>query len=251
MFKTGLVSISFRSLTHKEIIELCKRSSLPLIEWGSDLHAPAGDTARLKEIAALQAENGISASSYGTYFRLGQNNCEELYSYVKAARILGTETLRLWCGHKNFEDLTADERRQIIGESKKAAAIAKAEGVTFCMECHNKSYTNCADGALELMGEVDSPNFAMYWQPNQYRSLEENCDYAKRISKYVKNLHVFNWEGKNRFPLGEAAEIWRKYLSFFDGSQNLLLEFMPDDSPESLAAESRSLNKILDGGPLK
>lgn len=244
MFDTGLVSVSFRPLEPKSIAELCKENNLKFVEWGSDIHAPCDDKEPLNVIAKIQKEYGITCSSYGTYFRIGVNDATELYGYIEAAKILGTDILRLWCGDKNYTDMTAEERKYIISESRKAAKIAEEADVTLCMECHNKTFTNCLEGALELMNAVNSNNFQMYWQPNQFRTLEENLEYADKIAKYVKVIHVFNWEGKNKYPLIEAVDIWRKYLSFFDGSQKLLLEFMPDGKPESLGAETTALKEI-------
>ncbi len=244
MFDSGLVSVSFRQLAPNEIIKLCKGNALRFIEWGGDIHAPCDNASILEEIAALQKESDICCSSYGTYFRLGVHDTKELYTYIKAAKMLGTDILRLWCGEKNYEDLSAEERNFIISESKKAAKIAESENVTLCMECHNKTYTNCIEGALELMEKVDSPAFRMYWQPNQYRSEEINLEYARKIAKYTKVIHVFNWEGKNKYPLAEAVDTWKKYLALFDGSQKILLEFMPDGKPESLGAEAEALRRI-------
>lgn len=244
MFDLGLVSVSFRSLTPKQITDLCRENRLEFIEWGTDIHAPCTDLARICEITELQSDCGIKCSSYGTYFRIGVNESSELYAYIDAAKKLGTDILRLWCGEKNYTDMTQDEREYIISKSKEAAKIAEECGVTLCMECHNKTFTNCLEGALELMKAVNSPYFQMYWQPNQFRTLDENLEYAEKIAKYVKVIHVFNWEGKNKYPLCEAIETWRKYLSFFDGSQKLLLEFMPDGKPESLGAETTALMEI-------
>jgi sugar phosphate isomerase/epimerase len=245
MFDLGLVSVSFRPLEPKQIAELCRKNDLEYIEWGSDVHAPYADNNRIYEIVELQNELGIKCSSYGTYFKIGMNDASELYGYIDAAKKLGTNILRLWCGNENYTEMTADERDYIIAESKKVAKIAEECDVTLCMECHNKTFTNCLEGALELMKAVDSPNFQMYWQPNQFRTLEENLEYAEKIAKYVKVIHVFNWEGKNKYPLGESIEIWRKYLSYFDGSQKLLLEFMPDGKAESLGAETAALKEII------
>ena len=245
MFETGLVSVSFRSLEPAAIIELCRKNGIGFVEWGSDVHAPCDDGERLQEIINLQNGAGIVCSSYGTYFRVGVNAAEEIYPYIKAAKTLGTDILRLWCGDKNYTDMSTEEREFIVSESKKLAQIAEQNGVTLCMECHNKTFTNCLDGALELMEAVDSPNFLMYWQPNQFRALEENLEYAEKIANYTRVIHVFNWEGKNKYPLGDAVDIWKKYLSFFDGSQKLLLEFMPDGKPESLGAEAEVLKRIL------
>lgn len=245
MFDCGLVSVSFRRLEPKEVVRLCKENGLVIIEWGSDIHAPCDNEDRLEEIAALHKDNGIRCSSYGTYFRLGVHDTEELHKYIKTAKMLGTTILRLWCGEKNYEDMTEEQRDYIISESKKAAKIAEDEGVTLCMECHNKTFTNCIEGALELMEKVDSPAFRMYWQPNQYKSEEVNLEYARKIAKYTKVIHVFNWEGKNKYPLADAVDLWIKYLSYFDGSQKLLLEFMPDGRPESLGVEAEALRRII------
>lgn len=247
MFQSGLVSISFRSLSPEQIVALCRECSLSAIEWGSDVHAPYTDVERLRQIIALQKEAGISCSSYGTYFKLGIHDTNELHGYIAAAKILGTNILRLWCGDKNYEDMTADERTHLLTEAKKAAQIAEAEGVILCMECHNNTFTNCLEGALTLMESVNSPALRMYWQPNQFRTDEINFEYARQIAPYTKNIHVFQWKEKDRFPLSDGMALWERYLSYFDGSQALLLEFMPDNKPESLAREAETLHKLIQG----
>ena len=61
-YRMGLVSISFRSHTPREILEAMRRAGLTCIEWGSDVHAPCRDTAALRAIASLQEEYGIACS---------------------------------------------------------------------------------------------------------------------------------------------------------------------------------------------
>ena len=70
-------------------------------------------------------------------------------------------------------------------------------------------------------------------------------EYAKTISPYVTQIHVFNWEGKNCYPLKYAVETWRSYLSCFEGDHALLLEHMPNHLPEELPAEAEALRLIL------
>ncbi len=247
MFKTGLVSVSFRGLSAEEIITLCRHCELDFVEWGSDVHAPCNDMDKLYRIARLQAEQGIRCSSYGTYFRIGTHPTAELDNYIQAARILGTNILRLWCGTKNYEDMTADERAQILSEAQKTAAVAEREGVTLCMECHHHTFTSCAEGALALMTAVDSKHFCMYWQPNQFKSEAENLTAARLLAPYTQNLHVFHWDATQRYPLSDGREVWGRYLSAFDGTQTLLLEFMPDDTPKSLPAEAETLRQLVKG----
>lgn len=209
-YKCGLVSISFRKNTPKQILATVKKAGLSCIEWGSDVHAPKDDTKKLNEIAVLQNKYGIACSSYGTYFRLGETPTEELEGYIKAAKILGTDILRLWCGDKDSLEYTDSERERLFGECIKAAEIAQKEGVKLCMECHNGTYTNTKDSALELMHAVNSNSFRMYWQPNQYRTEEENIEYAEALTGYTEHIHVFNWSGNKRQTLKDGIDIWKK-----------------------------------------
>ncbi|MBQ2704937.1 MAG: sugar phosphate isomerase/epimerase [Clostridia bacterium] len=244
-FKLGLVSISFRKHSPEEILKAMKECGLEYIEWGSDVHAPCNDTENLKSIVNLQKEYGIGCSSYGTYFRFGVNEVSEIKGYVDAAKILGTDIIRLWCGAKNSQDYSEAEKSTLFEQCKEAAKIAETEGVVLCMECHNNTYTNTKESALELMQAVNSKHFRMYWQPNQYRTVEENILCAKLLKDYTYHLHVFNWEGDNKYPLGDGKEVWKKYLDCFDGNA-LLLEFMPDNEFSSLPTEAKALKEIVE-----
>ena len=246
MSKTGLVSISFRKHTTKEILEACKKAGLSLIEWGSDVHAPVGDIECARELYRLGEEYGVRCASYGTYFRLGVTPISELDSYIETAKALGTDVLRLWCGDKNYEDYSDAERDELVEVCTRAAKIAENAGVTLCLECHNNTYTNRLCGALYLMERVNSSAFRMYWQPNQYRTLEENLEYAEKIAKYTLHIHVFNWEGDKKYPLADGACVWKAYLEKFEGEHALLLEFMPDGEISSLNREAEALRRIIE-----
>ena len=189
-YSLGLVSVSFRNHTPEEILTAMSSAGLELIEWGSDVHAPPK---KANEIARLQEKYGIKCCSYGTYFKLGVTSIQELQAYIDSAKLLGTNILRLWCGNKNSEKHTEKEKAELFAICKAAAGIAESNGVVLCMECHNNTYTNTKESAYELMQAVNSTAFRMYWQPNQYRSAEENIEYAKLLSPYTVHLHVFNW----------------------------------------------------------
>lgn len=243
-YKLGLVSVSFRQHSPKEILEAAKHAGLSCIEWGSDVHAPCNDQKRLTEIAALQKQYGIECASYGTYFRLGETPTQELEQYMDAAKILGTDILRLWCGGKSGKDMTHEERSDFLSLCRQAAEIAEAAGVTLCMECHKKTFTEKPDDAVWLMNGVSSPNFRMYWQPFQWESSEQNVENAKKISPYAEHIHVFNWKGREKLPLYHAVAEWRSYLNQFSTPRTLLLEFMPNGQIEELAGETTALKTI-------
>lgn len=245
MYKLGLASISFRGYDVETVLKRTKEAGLSCIEWGSDVHAPKDDIENLNKIVLLQKKYGIACSSYGTYFRLGETPIAELEGYIKAATILGTDILRLWCGGKDSQEYSSAERDYLFGECIKAAEVAERNGVKLCMECHNGTFTNTKESALELMHAVNSDCFRMYWQPNQFRTEEENLRYAETLADYTEHIHVFNWNGDKRFPLKSGIDIWKKYLKKFSGQKILLLEFMPDDNIDSLPTETEVLRKII------
>lgn len=242
-YKLGLVSVSFRGNTPEQILQAMHNNGLGYIEWGSDVHCPPDDA---DKIAALQKNYGIVCCSYGTYFRLGVTPIDELAGYMQAAKRLGTNILRLWCGNKDSEEYSQDEKQVLFSECKIAADIAQKNGVVLCMECHNNTYTNTRESAYELMQAVNSKGFRMYWQPNQFRSEEDNMEYAKLLSPYTEHIHVFNWKGKEKYPLLDAKDVWQRYLTCFSGDRALLLEFMPDGRLETLSQETIALRKIVE-----
>lgn len=242
-YNLGVVSVSFRQHTPYEILSAMKEAGLSCIEWGSDVHAPCHNTVRLKELSELQKEYGISCSSYGTYFRLGETPTAELEQYISAAKILGTDTLRLWCGHKSGSDMTRDEKEFLLNQCRIAANIAKKHGGVLCMECHKKTYTQRLEDALDLMREV--PDLKMYWQPFQWKEISDNLDYAEKIAPFTRHIHVFQWKGDVRFSLSEGINEWREYLSKFSLPRTLLLEFMPDGKLSSLSKEVKALRTII------
>ena len=244
-YKLGLCSISFRDKKPEEILKEMQKCGLNFIEWGSDVHAPKDDVKNIEKIVELQKKYGIICSSYGTYFKIGVTPEEELEGYINAAKILGTDILRLWCGNKNSEEYSVEEKSKLFEECKRLSAIAKKHNVTLCVECHGGTYTNTEKSALELMDKVNSPSFSMYWQPQQFMSFEDNISYACNISPFVKHIHVFNWEKEKRFSLADGIDTWKEYLKNFAGVKTLLLEFMPDDNINSLNTESDALKLIV------
>lgn len=241
----GLVSVSFRKNSPEEILKASKEAGLSFIEWGSDVHAPCNEIDKLKRISAMQKEYQIECSSYGTYFRFGESDISELENYIAAAKILGTNILRLWCGTKSGKDMTKIEMEELMSQCRRAAEIAERHDVTLCMECHRKTFTENSEDTLMLMKRVNSRHFRMYWQPFQWLEPSESLKIAKAIAPYTEHIHVFNWRGDKKLPLIEAVDEWRQYLSLFDTPRTLLLEFMPDGRIESLQNEVSTLRTII------
>ncbi len=241
---TGLVSVSFRDRSPEEILAAMGVAGLANVEWGSDVHAPCDDPEKLAMIRFMQEAAGIRCCSYGTYFTFGEQSPEEILPYIQAAKTLGTDILRVWAGTKGSAETGVDEKEQLYADCRAAARIAEEEGVILCAECHNWTLTDTKESALELLRAAGSPAFRMYWQPNQFRSIEENLRYLSAVKEYVTCVHVFYWEGEKHFPLAGGIPVWKQYLKELGGRHTLLLEFMPDDRIESLPAEAEALREI-------
>ena len=244
-FKTGLVSISFRQNTQREILEMMKVANLKYIEWGSDVHAPHKRLDMLAELAKMQDMYGVSCSSYGTYFRLGETPVDDLIDYIRAAKALGTDILRLWAGRRRGYELSLPEIEKFMDSCWRCADVAEREGVKLCVECHQNTFTERLEDALMLMENVDSDKFRMYWQPFCEKTVDENLAYLKKVEPYVEHLHVFNWAGSARLPLADGVGDWKRYLSALSRPRTLLLEFMPDNLLATLPREADALREII------
>ena len=244
-YRLGLVSISFRQHTPREIAKAARDAGLTAIEWGSDVHAPPRDAEALDAIVNLQKEYSLSCASYGTYFRLGETPLDELFDYIAAAKHIGTHVLRLWCGTKSGAEYTTAEKENLFLQCKKAAEIAAKENVILCMECHKSTYTQSLPHVIELIKVVNSSHFRMYWQPFQWQEIEQNIAYAKAIAPYTHHVHVFHWKGKQRLSLEDGIDEWRNYLGLLPPPRTLLLEFMPDDRLQTLPHEVHILKKLI------
>src|SRR5580658_9140837 len=108
----GLVSITFRALSPSQIIERMVQAQLSHVEWGGDIHVPAGDIARAGEVRRWTEEAGLQCAAYGSYYRLGVagEGTPDFQRVLDSAIALGVPTIRVWAGNKGSADTTEEER---------------------------------------------------------------------------------------------------------------------------------------------
>lgn len=245
MFNGGLVSVTFRGLSVEEIADLCQKNHLTHIEWGSDVHVPPGDLKKAEQTAKLCEEKGLVPFAYGSYYRMGQNK-NEFSKYIDTARALNARVIRIWAGTKAPSALTKEEYNDLLFEADEIAEIARKSGITIAAECHLDTLTEDAETAKGFIEKLSSPFFKTYWQPNQFKSFEQNIAAAKTLSPYTVGIHIFNWDKNGRHPLCNGREMWRRYLDIFEGRDiPVMLEFMHDDSPASLAPTAKTLFELI------
>ncbi len=249
-FTTGLVSVSFRGLDRNKIIELTKENGLVAIEWGGDIHVPAGETEVAHTTGEQTRENKLEVAEYGSYYRIGVSDPDEIHGVAASARALGTDIVRVWAYNKGSADVTADEYEIAVADARRICAIYP--DLTFCTECHNNTLTDDYNANLRLLEDVNMPNFAAFWQPNQYRDHNYNLESVRILAPFVKAIHVFAWEGNAKYPLAHHRDRWVEYLRAFaeccdeNADVALMLEFMHDNDPESLSSTAKTLKEIVE-----
>src|SRR6187549_164575 len=97
-FTCGLVSVTFRQLPPREIVDLARRAELGGIEWGGDVHVPAGDAGRAREVRAMTEDAGLSIVAYGSYYRAGEEDEAAFAPVLDSACALGAPAIRIWAG---------------------------------------------------------------------------------------------------------------------------------------------------------
>ena len=250
-FYTGLVSVSFRPLPVEEIIRLCVENGLDGIEWGGDSHVPAGDVTRASEVGEMTRAAGLKVLAYGSYYRVGtygERAAEEFAAVLASAKALGAPLIRVWPGKTSPEQTDEEQYKITVADTQAICDAAAAEGLTVVFECHNGTLTENYPSSLRYLQDVNRPNAKMYWQPNQFRDEAYNLEALEALRPWVTNLHTFHWIGRERFPLAQGVGIWKQYRDrVADGQPHgFLLEFMPDDRPETLPEEVRALRTMLE-----
>lgn len=243
MIVPGLTSVSFRSKKPLEICRLCEKARLAAIEWGGDIHVPP----RMKnvaEISRMSAEHGLSISSYGSYFRVGEPT-DQLLACLDTALELGTKVVRIWCGSKG--SLAAEnERGQIVESLLQCAEEADKRDLVLALEYHGNTLTDRRQSVIRLMQETSSVrSIAFYWQPRWDWSPDERFASLDDVRSRLSHLHVFTWQHKGneivRLPLRDGSEMWPRIFSSFSEDRCALLEFVQNDSAEALIRDAQTL----------
>jgi 3-dehydroshikimate dehydratase len=256
MIRGGLVSITFRKLSARAIIDLVTRANLTGIEWGGDVHVPHGEIDVARDVAQMTRDAGLLVAAYGSYYRVGVSEADGLaFAHVlESAITLGAPTVRVWAGNRGSVDADQAYRAAVIDEARRIAVLAHAVGITVSFEYHRNTLTDTNVSAHRLLEEVGHPNVRTYWQPPVAMSPAECLEGLDAVSDYLSNAHVFHWAVSsptavaNRRPLAEGAGVWRQYLERIaatDREHFALLEFVRDDAPEQFLADARILSAWL------
>lgn len=249
---TGLTSVTFRKRKADEIIRLASEAELDGVEWGSDVHVPAGDAETAKKVGGETAAAGLRVLSYGSYYRLcARKDPEEAFApLLKSAAALGAPNIRIWAGSKQPADAPDSYYARAAEELRVICGMAAAEGIRVSTEYHRGTLTQNAESTIKLVRLADCENFGTYWQPNPELNPAQNRTELRRLRPYLTNIHVFKWRGDDRRPLSEGREEWLDYIRTADADPektSYILEFVRDDSPEAFLNDAKTLNEWIRG----
>lgn len=246
---TGLCSVTYRHLNVDEIIEFALKSKLNRIEWGSDIHVPSGEFELAKEVCKKMKEANLVSTSYGSYYKLGEN--EEYYamfsSLVETAIRLEAPRIRIWAGSTASSKISPFRREEMIDELKEICEIADKQNLSVALEFHRNSLNDNAESCIEILQKVDCPNLSTYWQITPTLKHESRIEELIAIKKYLSCVHVYYWGENNiRHSLKNDDNMWQDYVNALsDIEVDFLLEFVKDDTIEQGIKDAKYLNWLV------
>ena len=244
-FTLGMTSVTFREKTIEEVAALAKRAGLSEIEWGGDRHVPPMDGEAIRKARAAMEEQALLCSSYGSYYRIGDNDEEAFRAVCRTAQALGASLVRTWLGRRGSAVMPAEMRTALLEETKRLSAIAEAYGQTLAFEFHGKTLNDTGEASVSFLTACASENVKTYWQP---LSFSDNAGNLALVLPYLAAVHVFAWDDAYvRYPLAEGKAAWKTYLSILekaDVSTKLIMEFVKDDSSEQFFADAAVLHQL-------
>ncbi|WP_314427004.1 TIM barrel protein [uncultured Microbacterium sp.] len=259
--RPGLCSVTFRSLDAEEVIGLAAEAQLEVIEWGGDVHVPAGDIERAAQVATDTSDAGLISCSYGSYFRAGAD--ESLTPVLDSAEALGVDRVRIWAGRLGSGEASEEHWAGIVARLRDAAEEADARAIGLALEFHSGTLADTAPATLRLLGQVDHPALSTYWQPTVGASVESVLAEYRALAAHTSAAHVFSWwPAQERLPLRARDALWTRFFAEAMGAsggsasatpgeaapprvRDALLEFLPGDDPRLLTTEAAALRAYL------
>ena len=234
--RIGLCSVTFRQLTAEQIITAAAAAGLESIEWGADIHVPAGDPARAEIVAQRTADAGLAVASYGSYWRAD----EDISPVLDSAASLGADRMRIWAGRIGSAEASEAERSAITEAIADACASARERGITLALEYHSGTIADTPAAVRSLLDDV--PALRTYWQPTVGASDDAALREYELLRDAVAAVHVFSWwPTTERLRLAERASLWAALFQTATEPRDALLEFLPHDDPALLAGEAATL----------
>ena len=252
--RAGLVTVTFRRLSPEEIIGVAREAGLSVLEWGGDVHVPAGETKRAREVAALTRAAGLETLCYGSYYRVGHEGegGHPPWSDVLATAVaLGAPSIRVWAGTRGSGGAGDAYFARVRDDANRVADLAAGQGVRIAFEFHDGTLNDNADAAARLLEALPHPNIDTLWQPLVSLDAGQRDRSLQVVLPRLAHVHAFHWlpgDPIDRRPLSEGAALWETWLAAMRAAgrrPDCLLEFVRGDDPAVLTGEAGVLRKLI------
>jgi sugar phosphate isomerase/epimerase len=249
MIRAGVASITFRKFVPREVICWAAHAKLDGIEWGGDVHVPHGKVEPARQVAAMTRDAGLVVSSYGSYYRVGQEEPDLFPRVLETATALGAPIVRVWPGRLASRKADKAFRNRVAEDGRRIAEMADPAKVRIACEWHGDTLTDTAESARRLFEAVGHPAFRTYWQPHR-RMAPEDCrrDLEAALERLI-GLHVFQWDLETgaRLALADGETAWKAYLARAKEAADMfaMLEFVKGDDPEQMVRDAATLRGWL------
>ena len=196
----------------------------------------------------MTTEAGLEVASYGSYYRVGEDNEKPFEDVLNTAIELGAPVIRVWAGKQGSDKADNSYRESVVEDARRIANLASEKSILVSFEYHRNTLTDTKESASQLMTDVSHPNIGIYWQPAVSQSLDDRLASIESVYPWLTFVHVFYWHGTKRLPLDDGAEDWQQYLQPLTTTTNqryFLLEFVKQDDPKQFLQDAGILKDLL------
>ena len=252
--RPGLASVTFRQLSPREIVAAAKDAGLQVLEWGGDVHVPAGDIKRARDVAGLTRDAGLETISYGSYYRAGhegEGGKPPFSVALETAVALGAPCIRVWAGTRGSDFSDDAYFAQVCDDASRIADEAQKSGVRVAFEFHDGTLHDTPAAAERFLAELPHPNIYSLWQPLVSLDAEQRLRSLQAVLPRLSHVHVFHWlpgDPVDRRPLAEGAKVWQDWfetMHLAGHCPDALLEFVHGDQLVNLASDAWQLQALL------
>ena len=192
----GLCSITFRSRSADEVLELAVRAGVEGIEWGADGHVPPGGGSPVEALRSRCRDAGVEVVSYGSYLGFAPAEADEngaIDAVLDSAEALGVPMVRIWTELGVSPASPADDRRRVTDRTARFADAIAARGLIAALEFHPHTLTETAASANELLTTLARPNLRTHWQPDPALPKQAALAELAQVTPHLAHVHTFFW----------------------------------------------------------
>ena len=243
----GFTTVTFRNKSIEDIFNIARDNGMDMLEIGGDIHLPYNDTESLNKVINLQNKYNITAISYGTYYKVGENDLIKFESICRVTQAIGAKIIRVWLGRKSSKFVSKELFSSLIKELQDLCDIANKYNCIVAAEFHlntlNDNYKSC----LSVIKACKRENYKTYWQP--LGNLRKDIINLENIKEHIVVVHTFNWKFNRIRCSFKYSTKWKKFMRIILGYNKdipFIMEFVKGDSEINFRKDVVYIRKMME-----